>query len=85
MTTVMRFIRLVRGESLDAIGSKLGFQKSTLSTCERFPDAAGPKLRKALALHYGANWKLIASPITGADLSAALLKTLMKKETHHAN
>jgi hypothetical protein len=78
-TTVLRILRQIRGESLDAIGSKLGFQKSTLSTAERYPESAGPRLRKSLERHYDAQWKVLAASLTRETLSSALLKTLTKE------
>jgi hypothetical protein len=76
-------LRVIRGESLDAIGARLGFKKSTLSTAERFGDsAAGPKLRRALEREFGLTWSTLSAPITGDVVSAAIVKSLFatKKE-----
>jgi hypothetical protein len=75
--TVLRTLRTLRGESLDLIGAELGFKKSTLSTCERFPDTAGPKLRRALERRYSLPWRSLSKEIDGTALAAAIAAQLI--------
>ena len=65
MATVLRMLRTVRGEALDFVAARLGsYKKPTLSTAERFPHQAGPRLRKALSRYYRVPWSQLAKSVS---------------------
>jgi hypothetical protein len=76
---VMRVLRRMRGETLEQIGAALGFRKSALSSAERLPNAAASlRMKRALALHYGAPWELLAASVDGEILADSIIQTLTK-------
>jgi len=82
LTTVLRTLRVLREDSsLDAICAQIGScKKSTLSTCERWPDQAGPRLRKKLEKLYSCPWAILASELSGDVVSAAIVTSLTSKK-----
>jgi transcriptional regulator with XRE-family HTH domain len=74
--TYLRAVRLLHGTSLDALASAIGAQKSTISTAERYPDTAGPRLRKKLSRHFGIPWATLQRTGEGNKLAAAIINEL---------
>lgn len=74
----MRLIRQLRGETLEEIGASLNFRKSTLSSAERFPSEAGPRLRKALECHYGVSYAVLQKPISGSAIADSIISEAIK-------
>jgi hypothetical protein len=74
----MRYLRLLRDESIDEVGAQIEFRKSTISTCERYPQTASKRLRKALESHYGVPWRVLSQPANGATIAAVLVQSVKK-------
>jgi hypothetical protein len=82
----MRVLRRLKNESLDRLGASIGgVEKSTLSSVERYPNQAGPRLRKRLEKHYDCPWSILSSEVTGDVVATALLKTLTAKKVNPAH
>lgn len=78
--TVLRWLRLAKGESLLEVGAHLNFRQSVLSQAERFPNEAGMRLRRALEAHYDAPWQLLSQRIdAGEAIASAIVHALQRK------
>jgi transcriptional regulator with XRE-family HTH domain len=78
--SILRAVRLLRGEALEAIAVELGCMKSTLSHVERWPTTiASPKLRKALEARYQAPWRILAQHISPDMIATAIVNALQKE------
>jgi hypothetical protein len=76
----MRVLRVVRSESLDSLGEKLGgYEKSTLSTVMRHPAQAGKQLRRLLSRHYGAPFEVLTQPVDAEAIASTILKSYCSK------
>jgi hypothetical protein len=79
-STLMHVLRIVRGsDSLDSLGQKLGYEKSTLSTVFRYPNQAGKRLRRSLERHFGCAFELLALSVDGEAIADAILKNYSSK------
>jgi hypothetical protein len=80
--TVFQCARLLRGESLDFLASKIGVRKSWLSVITRMPRRfVGLKLRERLCAHYGGvPWEVLTTEIDGNALATSLLANLSAKK-----
>jgi hypothetical protein len=78
-TTALRILLALRGESLDSLGCRIGYRKGTLSTASRFPDTAGPKLRKALSKYLDLPWHILSAPCTRETIASAFIEALTKE------
>lgn len=77
--TLARALRMLRDESLSTMAAAVGCEKSTLSTVERHPGAAGRKLRKRIERHFGVPWNCLAFPIRGEVLAASIIRAVAEK------
>ncbi len=77
----MKLLRILTGRTLADIGKELDYRRAHLSHVERDPSEAGPKLRKKLGRHYGADWAFLSAEHNSEAIAASIVTQYTDKET----
>jgi chromosome condensin MukBEF complex kleisin-like MukF subunit len=80
---LIRLLLAVTGTSLDEVASQLKYRRASISTASRYPETAGPRLRRSLERYFEVPWSVLAAPCDRKQAATALLHSLSKKDLNH--